>query len=75
MFTYFFFRGVTYIPIIARYNSAQTSINRDVFPRIVEFLLLLLYIYTFSLINDLTKTMFSLIFLQTPFYKIPEQLP
>ena len=69
------FVNVTYIPISARYNSAQTNINRDVFPHIVEFLLLLLYIYTFNLINDLTKTMFSLIFLQTAFYKIPEQLP
>ena len=37
---------VTYIPISARNNSAQTSINRDVFPHIVEFfIIIIIYIY------------------------------
>ena len=34
-------RYVTYIPISARNNSAQTSINRDVFPHIeIEILVI-----------------------------------
>ena len=37
---------VTYIPISARNNSAQTSINRDVFPHKVEFfIIIIIYIY------------------------------
>ena len=39
------FVNVTYIPISARYNSAQTNINRDVFPHIVEFFIIIIYIH------------------------------
>jgi len=40
-------QDISRLKISARYNSAQTNINRDVFPHIEEFFIIIIYIHLF----------------------------